>query len=200
MSTNTTGEGKIRQKMVENDLVDCMIALPGQLFFTTQIPVCIWILSKSKLGNAQSPSSPALLPEGEGSQKLRDRSGETLFIDARKIGSMINRTQKELLPEDIAKIAETYHSWRSGRADGHTSPSYEDEAGYSKSATLDDMRKHDYVLTPGRYVGAAPLEDDGIPFETKMTELSQTLYAQMAESEKLDEVIRKNLKGLGYGE
>jgi len=186
MSTNTTGEGAIRQKMVENDLVDCMIALPGQLFYTTQIPVCLWFLSKNKKADAH--------------RGYRDRSGETLFIDARKIGSMISRTQKELLVDDIAKIADTYHSWRSGSGDGPSSPSYEDEAGYCKSATLGDMRKHDYVLTPGRYVGAAAIEDDGIPFETKMTELSQTLYAQMAESEHIDTVIRKNLEGLGYGE
>jgi type I restriction enzyme M protein len=205
MSTNTKGEGEIRQKMVENDLVDCMIALPGQLFFTTQIPVCIWILSKDKKGNAQSHSSPALLPEGEGSQTLRDRSGETLFIDARKIGSMISRTQKELTPEDILQIGSTYHAWKhnssspSGRSGDEGQSSYENIPGYCYSAALEDIRKHDYVLTPGRYVGAAPLEDDGIPFETKMTEMSQMLYGQMTESSKLDEVIRLNLKGLGYG-
>ncbi|MDA3799755.1 MAG: N-6 DNA methylase [Kiritimatiellae bacterium] len=349
MSTNTTGEGQIRQKMVENDLVDCMIALPGQLFYTVQIPVCLWFLTKNKSGG-QSPSPSIPLPEVEGRQSstngrggfyfsglvetarelrkkqtpaedivwellrnkkfmglkfrrqhqigdyivdfychehklvieldgsvhstpnrkasdkkrdsylksigntvlrfenkdvtdtpdvflstlesnihgqaplplgetnklrdlndraplplgeagvrvnsLRDRRGEVLFIDARKIGSMISRTHKELTVEDISKIAKTYHSWRGEAKDGV----YEDEAGYCKSATLDDMRKHDYVLTPGRYVGAADIEDDGIPFETKMTEMSQTLYAQMEESKKLDEVIRKNLEGLGYGE
>jgi type I restriction enzyme M protein len=220
MSTNTTGEGAIRQKMIENDLVDCMIALPGQLFFTTQIPVCIWILSKDKKGDAQSPSPQTPLPKGEGlrnSKKAslplgetgvreqRDRRGETLFIDARKIGSMISRTQKELTAEDISKIAETYHAWKSelpsplgGRA-GDEGAAYEDVPGYCKSAPTDDIKKHDYVLTPGRYVGAAALEDDGIPFETKMTEMSQTLFGQMEESAKLDEVIRKNLEGLGYG-
>lgn len=119
---------------------------------------------------------------------------------------MISRTQKEFGVEDIAKIAATYHSWRSDPATSHSSlptthsSSYQDEAGYCKSATLEDMRKHDYVLTPGRYVGAAALEDDGIPFETKMTEMSQTLYGQMEESAKLDETIRQNLKGLGYGQ
>jgi type I restriction enzyme M protein len=181
MSTNTKGEGAIRQKMVENDLVDCMIALPGQLFYTTQIPVCLWFLTKNK--------------KADNERGYRNRQGETLFIDARKIGSMISRTQKELDFDDIAAIAKTYHAWRGEKKDG----AYEDEAGYCKSATLEDMRKHDFVLTPGRYVGAAPLEDDGIPFETKMTELSQTLYAQMEESAKLDEVIRKNLEGLGFG-
>ena len=108
---------------------------------------------------------------------------------------MISRTQKEFGVEDIAAIAKTYHAWRGEKKDGD----YEDEAGYCKSATIQDIRKHDFVLTPGRYVGAAALEDDGIPFETKMTEMSQTLYGQMAESAKLDEVIRKNLGGLGYG-
>ncbi|NQU63825.1 MAG: SAM-dependent DNA methyltransferase [SAR324 cluster bacterium] len=199
MSTNTSGEGAIRQKLVENDLVDCMIALPGQLFYTTQIPVCLWFLTKSKKANSE--------------RGYRNREGETLFIDARKIGSMISRTQKELLVEDIAAIAKNYHDWRGeakddaqgrasvvgGRIPGATGV-YEDQAGYCKSATLEEMRKHDYVLTPGRYVGAADIEDDGIPLETKMTEMSQTLYAQMEESAKLDEVIKKNLKHLGFGE
>ena len=182
MSTNTSGEGAIRQKIVENDLVDCMIALPGQLFYTTQIPVCLWFLTKNKKADSE--------------RGYRNREGETLFIDARKIGSMISRTQKELLPEDIAAIATTYHAWRGEAKDGV----YEDQAGYCKSATLEDMRKHDFVLTPGRYVGAAPIADDGIPFETKMTEMSRTLYGQIKESAKLDDVIRKNLEGLGYGE
>ena len=168
MSTNTSGEGAIRQKMVENDLVDCMIALPGQLFYTTQIPVCLWFIAKNKKGNSE--------------RGYRNREGETLFIDARKIGSMISRTQKELDADDIAVIAKTYHAWRGEAKDGL----YEDQPGYCKSATLKEIRKHDYVLTPGRYVGAAPLEDDGIPFETKMTEMSQTLYEQMEESTTLD--------------
>ena len=197
MSTNTSGEGQIRQKMIENDLVDCMIALPGQLFYTTQIPVCLWFLSKHKKADPK--------------RGFRDRSGETLFIDARKMGSMIDRVHKELLPEDVAKIAATYHAWRIDPESGPTEAEqegivldkpapYEDVAGYCKSAKLADIKKHDYVLTPGRYVGAAALEDDGIPFETKMKELSTTLYAQMEESEKLDAVIRENLKGLGYEE
>jgi len=188
MSTSTRGEGAIRQKLIENDLVDCMIALPGQLFYTTQIPVCLWFLTKNK--------------KADSARGYRDRQGQTLFIDARKIGTMISRTQKELTADDIAAIAKTYHTWRSspspsGRGGGE---GYEDQPGYCKSATLADIQKHDYVLTPGRYVGAAPLEDDGIPFETKMTEMSQTLYAQMAKSAKLDAVIRQNLEGLGYGE
>jgi len=181
MSTNTTGEGAIRQKLVENDMVDCMIALPGQLFYTTQIPVCLWFLTKSKKADKQ--------------RGYRNREGETLFIDGRQIGTMISRTQKELTEADIARIAKTYHAWRGEKKDG----AYEDQAGYCKSATLEDIRKHDFVLTPGRYVGAADLEDDGIPFETKMTEMTQLLYQQMEESSKLDKVIRKNLEVLGYG-
>jgi type I restriction enzyme M protein len=182
MSTNISGEGTIRQKLVENDLVDCMIAMPSQLFYTTPIPVCLWFLTKNKKANSE--------------RGYRNREGESLFIDARKIGSMINRTQKELLSDDIAAIAKTYHAWR-GEAEVGV---YEDQAGYCKSATLEDIRKHDYVLTPGLYVGAAALEDDGIPFETKMTEMTQTLYTQMEESATLEEVIRKNLEELGYGE
>jgi type I restriction enzyme M protein len=191
-----------------------MIALPGQLFFTTQIPVCLWFITKNKKADTE--------------RGYRNREGETLFIDARKMGSMINRTQKELLPQDIADIAKTYHAWRSRsagvppayhtqetggmkgdatvdlKAGGtpalpHGPTPYTDIPGYCKSATLEEIRKHDYVLTPGRYVGAAALEDDGIPFETRMTELSQTLYAQMDEAGKLDAVIRENLEGLGYG-
>ncbi len=189
MSTNTKGEGEIRQKLVENDLVDSMIALPGQLFYTTQIPVCLWFLTKNKKADSE--------------RDYRNREGETLFIDARKMGSMISRTQKELDEDDIAAIARTYHAWRSPAGalaeEAAASFKYKDVPGYCKSANLEDIRKHDYVLTPGRYVGAAALEDDGIPFESKMTELSQTLYAQMEESAKLDEVIRKNLEGLGYG-
>ena len=188
MSTSTKGEGTIRQKLVENDLVDCMIALPGQLFYTTQIPVCLWFLSKSKKADKQ--------------RGYRNREGETLFIDARQIGSMISRTQKELTEKHITNIADTYHKWRSNKYKPEaqaSDPVYTDQPGYCKSATLEEIRKHDFVLTPGRYVGAAALEDDGIPFETKMTEMSQTLYQQMEESAKLDKVIRKNLEVLGYG-
>lgn len=186
MSTNTKGEGEIRKKLIENDLVDCMIALPGQLFYTTQIPVCLWFLTKNK--QAQSIT-------GHSESDHRDRRGETLFIDARNMGTMVDRTHKELTAEDIAEIARTYHAWRGEAKDG----SYEDVPGFCKAATLADIQGNDYVLTPGRYVGAAEIEDDGIPFEEKMVELTQTLYAQMEESEKLDAVIKENLAGLGYG-
>lgn len=187
MSTNTKGEGQIRQKLLENDRVDCMIALPGQLFYTTQIPVCLWFLTKNK--KVQTVS-------GRTDSGRRDRQGETLFIDARNMGSMIDRTHKELTPDDIGEITRTYHAWRGEAKDGD----YEDKPGFCKAATLEDIKANDYVLTPGRYVGAAELEDDGVPFEEKMAALTQTLYGQMAESEKLDGVIKANLAGLGYGE
>jgi len=185
MSTNTKGEGAIRQKLIENDLVDCMIALPGQLFYTTQIPVCLWFITKNK---TEQHFKDAREP-------FRNRQGETLFIDARNMGSMVDRTHKELTTDDINEIARTFHAWRGEKKDG----SYEDVPGFCKAATLDDIKANDYVLTPGRYVGAAEIEDDGIPFEEKMTELTQTLYGQMTESEKLDAEIRKNLQVLGYG-
>ena len=188
MSSNTGGEGAIRQKIIEQDLVDCMIALPGQLFYTTQIPVCLWFITKNKKEDSE--------------RGYRNRQGETLFIDAREMGSMISRTNKELTTDDIAEIARTYHEWRGEKkdSDGNEIESYEDKAGYSKSTTLDDIKANDFVLTPGRYVGAAEIEDDGIPFEVKMKELSQTLYSQMEQAEELDKAIRQNLEVLGYGE
>lgn len=186
MSTNTSGEGEIRQKLIDADMVDCMIALPGQLFYTTQIPVCLWFIPRSKKADAK--------------RGFRDRQGETLFIDARKMGTLIDRTHRELSsdnPEsDITQIARTYHAWRGEKKDGD----YEDKPGFCKSATLDDIKSHHYVLTPGRYVGAETVQDDGIPFEEKMAELSSTLCDQMRESIELDAVIRKNLEVLGYGE
>jgi len=182
MSTNTNSEGEIRRKIVENDLVDGMIALPGQLFFTTQIPVCLWFISRNKKADA-----------GRG---FRDRQGETLFIDARKMGTLVDRVHRDLSEAEIAEIARTYHAWRGEAEAGE----YEDKAGFCKSANLAEIKSHDYVLTPGRYVGAADLEDDGIPFEEKMAALSSTLYEQMREGAELDAVIRKNLEVLGYGE
>ncbi|MDB2384839.1 SAM-dependent methyltransferase, partial [Endozoicomonas sp.] len=181
-------------QMIDNDLVECMIALPGQLFYTTQIPVCLWFLTKNKTQNDV--------------KGYRNRKGETLFIDAREMGSMMSRTNKELTVEDVATIADTYHAWRSTPAElakrveqGTSKVSeYDDIAGYSKNASLQDIQANDYVLTPGRYVGAAEIEDDGIPFEVKMRELSQTLYAQMDEAQALDKAIRHNLEVLGYGE
>ena len=171
MSTNTRGEKEIRQAMVDDDLIDCMIALPPQLFYNTQIPACLWFLNKAK---------PA------------HRKGETLFIDARRMGYMIDRTLRDLRDEDIHKITETYRIWRT---DGN---SYADEAGFCKSATLEEIAGHGYVLTPGRYVGASDVEDDGEPFDEKMDRLTATLREQFAESERLEAIIKKNLAKLGY--
>ncbi|WP_345843691.1 class I SAM-dependent DNA methyltransferase [Shewanella algae] len=186
MSTSTSGEGVIRQQIIEDDLVECMIALPGQLFYTTQIPVCLWFLTKDKSANEE--------------KGYRKRSGETLFIDARNMGSMISRKQKELTLDDIAHIAATFHAWRGQKvldAEGKEVV-YQDIAGFCKSASFDDIKANDFVLTPGRYVGAADIEDDGIPFETKMQELTAKLAEQFSESATLEAQIKANLKGLGY--
>jgi type I restriction enzyme M protein len=178
MSSNTSGEGEIRQAMVEADLVDCMIAMPGQLFYTTPIPVCLWFVTRSKRNG-----------------KFRDRRGQTLFIDARKLGSLIDRTHRELSDEEIARVGQTYHVWRGEKGAGK----YADVAGFCKSATTEEITGHGFVLTPGRYVGAEEIEDDGEPFEQKMQRLTTTLLEQFAESARLEKAIRKNLKGLGYG-
>jgi len=177
LTSNTSGEGEVRRKLIEADLVDCIVLLPNQLFYSTQIPVCLWFLTKSN-----------------NSERHRNRAGETLFIDARKLGRMETRVNRVFDSEHIEKIAGTYKKWRKD------SEEYEDQAGYCKSATLEDIKKQEYFLAPNRYVGAAEIEDDGIPFETKMTEMSQTLYGQMKESAKLDEVILSNLEALGYEE
>ena len=179
MSSNTSGEGEIRKNIIEDDMVDCMIALPGQLFYTTQIPACLWFLTKNKKNG-----------------KFKDRRGYTLFIDTRNMGNLIDRVHRELSDEEILKIAETYHAWRGEEGSGE----YEDIPGFCKSVPMEEIRKHDYVLTPGRYVGAPEVEDDGEPFDVKMKRLSTQLYKQFAESEKLEKTIRKNLEMLGYGE
>jgi len=178
MSSNQSGEGEIRKNLIEADLVDCMVALPSQLFYSTQIPACLWFLARDRKNG-----------------KFRDRRGEILFIDARKKGRMVDRTHRELTDEDIARIANTYHAWRGEKEAGE----YEDVPGFCKSATLEEIRKHGHVLTPGRYVGAAEVEDDGEPFEEKMTRLVATLREQQAEAAKLDAAIAKNLEELGYG-
>ena len=179
MSSNQSGEGEIRKALIEADLVDCMVALPGQLFYSTQIPVCLWFLTRDKRNRG-----------------FRDRRGETLFIDARKMGSMINRVQRELTDEDISTIAGAYHAWRGDKGAG----AYEDKAGFCKLASLDDIRKHGHVLTPGRYVGAEEVEDDGVSFDEKMKRLSQLFREQQAEGARLDAAINANLTSLGYGE
>lgn len=180
MSSNQSGEGDIRKAMLEADAVDCMVALPGQLFYSTQIPACLWFLARNK--------NP-----GKG---LRNRKGQVLLIDARNLGVMVDRTRRELTDEEIQKIANTYHAWR-GEKD---TEEYADVAGFCKSASLDDIRKHGYVLTPGRYVGALEQEDDGEPFEEKMLRLAAKWREQRAAAAKLDTAIETNLKELGYGD
>ena len=160
-----------------------MVALPGQLFFTTQIPVCLWFLARDKKNH-----------------KRRDRRGETLFIDARKMGVLVDRIHRELTPEEIKKISDTYHAWRSKplncQPSTKNSSAYADVAGFCKSVKLEEICSHGYVLTPGRYVGAADVEDDGEPFEQKMKRLTATLEEQFRESAKLEKTIRQNLKSL----
>jgi len=191
MSSNQSGEGDIRKAIIEADLVDCMVALPGQLFYSTQIPVCLWFLTKNR---------------NDG--KRRDRRKQTLFIDARKLGTLVDRVHRELTDEDIAKITSTYHAWRGDPltpshlqgegGDGGRTVEYSDIPGFCKSADLDLIKQHGYVLTPGRYVGAEEVEDDGEPFEEKMARLVAELNGQFAESAKLEMAIRQNLKRLGH--
>ncbi len=195
MSSNQSGEGDIRKNIIEADLVDCMVALPGQLFYSTQIPVCLWFIARDK----KNPPRPYA---GEGRGEGRDRRGQTLFIDARKMGTMIDRVHRELTDKDIHKIADTYHAWRGDvGARGHVPlPEYADTPGFCKSATLDDIRGHNYILTPGRYVGAAEVKDDGEPFEEKMARLTAALREQSTQAAKLDQIIWANLEDIGYGE
>lgn len=174
MSSSTNNEGEIRKAIVEADLVECMVALPGQLFTNTQIPACIWFLTKSKAAR----------------NGWKDRQRQTLFIDARNLGYMKDRVLRDFKPDDIARVAGTFHAWKRGEP--------VDEPGYAKAATLDNIRSHEHVLTPGRYVGAAAQEDDGEPFDAKMARLTATLSEQFAESARLEAAIRQNLAGLGY--
>jgi type I restriction enzyme M protein len=176
MSTNTSNEGEIRKNIIEDDLVDCIITLPGQLFYTTQIPVCLWFLVKNKQD-----------------RRYRERTGEILFIDARKMGYMEDRTHKVLSDDDIKKISDTYHAWRGEEGE------YKDIKGFVKSVTLDEVREHEYILTPGRYVGIEELEDeDNEPFDEKMNRLTEELAELFAKSRHLEDEIRENLGGIGY--
>jgi len=169
LSSNTSGEGEIRRKLVENDLVECIVALPKQLFYNTGIPACIWFLRREK----------------------RNLSKEVLFIDASEMGFMKDRTHRDLAEKDIDKIKDTYHNWRKGK-------NYEDEKGFCKSAKLEEIQKHSHVLTPGRYVGIPDEEDDGIPFEDKMIELTSTLKQQMDKEAELNQEIEKQLSKIGF--
>lgn len=199
MSSNTNNEGEIRKRLIEADLVECMVALPGQLFTNTQIPACIWFLTKSKspspAGRGAGDES-AMLPSprgrgvgGEGTK--RDRRDEILFIDARNLGYMKDRVLRDFTPDDIRKVADTFHAWRQGEG-------YEDVPGFCASVDFQEVAKHDFVLTPGRYVGAPDQEDDGEPFAEKMARLTEQLKAQFDESDLLESVIKKNLGGFGY--
>ena len=178
ISSEIATEGDIRKAMIEADLVDCMVALPSQLFYNTQIPACLWFLSRNKTKTT----------------KFRNRSNEVLFIDAREYGTMISRKQRELTDEDIAAIAETYHQWRGKNADAE----YKDIPGFCKSATIDDIRKNKYILTPGRYIDFKEIEEDGIAFDEKMKTLTATLAEQMQKANELDDTIKNSLKKIGF--
>ena len=175
MSSMTSGEGEIRKNIVEDDLVDCMIALPSQLFYNTMIPACLWFVARDKSNG-----------------KFRNRKGEVLFIDARKMGKMVDRRHRELTDEEIKKIASTYHAWRGEGGE------YKDIPGFCKSATIEEIRKHNHILTPGRYVGFEEEEEDDEPFDEKMKRLTSELAQQFQKSRELEEEIRKNLKVVGY--
>jgi type I restriction enzyme M protein len=173
MSSAQSGEDVIRKAMVEADVVDCMVALPGQLFYSTQIPACLWFLARNKN------------PGG----KMHDRRGEVLFIDARKLGTLVDRTRKEFSDEDIAKIAATYHAWLVG-------DNYEDVPGFCKAAPLDEIKGHGYVLTPGRYVGAADVEDEEVPFAERFAALRTKLEEHFSDADRLAATIRAKLAGV----
>jgi type I restriction enzyme M protein len=180
MSSSTSNEGEIRKNIIEADLVDCMVALPPQLFYNTPIPACLWVIARDKQNN-----------------KFRDRRGEVLFIDARKLGAMVDRRHRELTPEDVRKISDVYHSWRSEPIDGRK-VEYKDVAGFCKATKLPETRKQGYILTPGRYVGAEIEEDSAEEFEETIKRLTSELSSQFKASAALENQIRKNLSDLGY--
>lgn len=176
LSSNTSNEGEIRRNLIAADLIDAIVALPDKLFYSTGIPVSLWILNRNKKTNP----------------KYRIREGEILFIDARNLGEMVDRTHRELSNEEIKKISDTYHNYR------NINGKYEDVKGFCKAAKFDEVKENDYILTPGRYVGIEEQEDDGVPFEEKMNTLTKELNKLFQESRILEEEIRKNLGGLGY--
>lgn len=182
MSSNTNNEGEIRKKLIEDDFVECMVALPGQLFTNTQIPACIWLLTRNKKVRPASLNS---------SQMLTNRQQRFLFIDARQLGYMKDRVLRDFTLSDIQKVADTFHVWQQGEG-------YADVAGFCYSASIEDIRKHEHVLTPGRYVGSEAQEEDGEAFADKMKRLTTQLQSQFAESARLEIEIRKNMAGLGY--
>jgi type I restriction enzyme M protein len=198
MSSNQSGEGDIRRALIEADLVDCMVALPGQLFYSTQIPVCLWFLARDKRANPEQGKAAS-----KGSVRTIDRRKQTLFIDARKLGTLIDRVHRELTDADLQKITATYHAWRSAPTPISNPKSqisnYADVAGFCKAATTAEIAAHGHVLTPGRYVGAEDVKVGGEPFEAKMPRLVAELHAQFAESAKLETRIRKGLLSFHYG-
>ena len=182
MNSNTGGEGDIRKNLIEAGLVDCMVSLPAQLFFNTMIPACLWFLTKGREEICNAPNN----------LQHRVRNNEILFIDARKLGTMVNRRNKEFTDADIADITETYHNWR------NVGGNYTDVAGFCKSASIEEVRNNNFVLMPGRYVGTEEEIEDGIPFSEKMNALTTQLAAQFAQSAALENTIRENLKSIGY--
>lgn len=176
LSSNTSNEGEIRKNLIENDLVDAIVAMPDKLFYSTGIPVCLWILNRNKANNP----------------KFRNRENEILFIDARNLGEMVDRKHRELSSEDVKLIADTYHSYR------NINGTFEDVKGFAKIATLDEVKDNDYILTPGRYVGIEDVEDDGVPFDEKMKNITSELDELFKESRSLEDEIRRNLGGIGY--
>jgi type I restriction enzyme M protein len=176
LSSNTSSDSDVRKKILEDDLVDCIVALPSKLFYSTGIPVSLWFLSKNKGGNGG-----------------RKRDGETLFVDARKMGTLVDRAHRELTEEDLKKISDTYHAWK-GTA---KKIEYEDIKGFCKAAQIEKIREHEHILTPGRYIGIEEKKDDE-PFEDKMARLTDELAEQFAKSNKLEEEIRDNLRVIGY--
>ena len=176
MSSQQSGEGEIRRKLIEADMVDCMVALPGQLFYTTPIPACLWFLARDRSDG-----------------RFRDRRGELLFIDARQMGEMVDRTHRELTDEDIARISGTYHAWR-----GSSTSTYADIPGFCKSGSFEEISSRDHILTPGRYVGVAPEPEDDEPFEEQMTRLVAQWRKQQVEASILDDTIEENLRALGF--
>ena len=220
MSSNQSGEGEIRRALIEADLVDCMVAMPGQLFYSTQIPVCLWFLARDKSRGQPSPR-PSPRGGGRGAEEVgagdgrgrgvekvgagigvgagggfRDRRGQTLFIDARKMGTLVDRVHRDLTDADLDRITSAYHAWREAKP----ATPYADVPGFCKSATTAEITGHGFVLTPGRYVGAEEVEEDGEPFDAKMKRLVAELESQFAQSARLEEAIRTNLRGMGYGE
>ena len=188
MSSDISTEGEIRKNLIENDLVDCMVALPAQLFYNTQIPACLWFLARNKSNGNPSAGS---------GQRFRNRSNEILFIDAREMGAMISRRQKELTEKEIERIGETYHNWRASTSSAPPGQ-YKDVPGFCQAISIQEIRKNNYILTPGRYIDFKHEQEDDETFDEKMKSLTASLKDQMRKASSLDETIRNNLEKIGY--